>query len=122
MQSLVSQHGLLVVRHHAYITAQRYGPVRIAVVWPFGARELWFVVSDEPCRWHTFAAYHGRTGIEEGFLDLKRAAFNLEDTRLGQARLTRALAAGLSAAAWRTLAALKPCFGESEGTAPAVAL
>ena len=81
----VSQHGRLVVQHNVYITAQRYGPVSIAAVWPFGRKEPWFIVSDEPCSTRTFAEYHQRTQIEEGFLDLKSAAFNLEDTRLEQA-------------------------------------
>lgn len=81
----LSQHGRLVVQHHVYITAQRYGPVSIAAVLPFGIKDPWFIVSDEPCNLRTFAEYHQRTQIEEGFLDLKSAAFNLEATRLGQA-------------------------------------
>lgn len=81
----LSQHGRLVVQHNVYITAQRYGPVSIAAVWPYGAKEPWFIVSDEPCSDRTFAEYHQRTQIEENVLDFKSAGFNLEDTRLGQA-------------------------------------
>lgn len=81
----LSHHGRLVVQHEVYITAQRYGPVSIAAVWPLGRKDPWFIVSDKPCSTRTFAEYHQRTQIEEGFLDLKSAAFNLEDTRLSQA-------------------------------------
>jgi hypothetical protein len=81
----LSQHGCLVVRHNVYITAQRYGPVSIAAILPFGKKDPWFIVSDEPCSDRTFAEYHQRTQIEQGFLDLKSAAFHLEETRLGQA-------------------------------------
>lgn len=81
----LSQHGRLVVQHQVYITAQRYGPVSIAAVWPCSAKELWFIVSDEPCSDRTFAEYHQRAQIEENFLDFKSAGFNLEDTRLSQA-------------------------------------
>lgn len=80
------QHGQLVVEHKVYVTAQRYGPVSIAAVMPFGHKDPWLIVSDEPCSARTFAEYHQRTQIEEGFLDLKSATFNLEDTRLGQAQ------------------------------------
>lgn len=74
------------VQHEVYITVQRYGPVSIAAVWPFGRKDPWFIAHDEPRSTQTFAEYHQRTQVEEGFLDLKSAAFNLEDTRLGQAQ------------------------------------
>jgi len=81
----LSQHGQLVVRHQVYITAQRYGPVSVAAVLPFGRTDPWFIVSDEPCSARTFAEYHQRTQIEEGFLDLKSGGFHLEDTCLTSA-------------------------------------
>lgn len=84
-QSQLSQHGLLIVRHGVYVTGQKYGPVNIAAVRPFGQRDPWFIVSDQPCHTRTFAEYHQRTQVEEGFLDLKSGVFNLEDTRLNQA-------------------------------------
>jgi hypothetical protein len=81
----LSVHGTLVVLHDVYITVDRYGPVNLAAVQARGAKEPWFIVSDERCGVRTFAEYHERMQIEEGFLDLKSAAFNLEDTRLSQA-------------------------------------
>jgi hypothetical protein len=81
----LSQHGQFVVLHDVYITANRYGPVSLAAVHARGAKEPWFIISDRACGIQTFSEYHERMQIEEGFLDLKSAAFNLEDTRLTQA-------------------------------------
>jgi hypothetical protein len=94
----LSRHGHLVVHHDVYITAQRYGPVSVAAIHPFGAKEPWFIVSDEPCKQSTFTEYHERTQIEEGFLDFKSAAFHLEDTRLTTADALERLLMVLSVA------------------------
>lgn len=85
LRQQLSQHGHLVVRQDVYITAQRYGPVSVAAILPCGAKDPWFIVSDEPCSRFTFSEYHERTQIEEGFLDLKSGGFQLERTRLHSA-------------------------------------
>ncbi len=42
----------------------------------------WVIVSDEPTDLQTFAQYQLRFQVEESFLDLKPAGFNLEASRL----------------------------------------
>lgn len=79
-----SRHGQMVVRHGVSVTAQRDGPVSIAGVLPVGAPNPWFIVSDEPCSARSVAEHHKGTQIEGGVLDLKRAAWHLDDTRLTQ--------------------------------------
>ncbi|SMB82012.1 hypothetical protein SAMN00790413_04813 [Deinococcus hopiensis KR-140] len=67
------------LHHSAALWTREYR--RDLAVWP---ERPWFIAHDEPCSTRTFAEYHQRTQIEEGFLDLKSAVLNLEDTRLGQ--------------------------------------
>jgi hypothetical protein len=68
--------------HHVYLTAQRYGPVHLALARPRGSTECWFVVSDELTDWTTFDEYGLRFDIEENFLDDKSNGFQLEASLL----------------------------------------
>jgi hypothetical protein len=71
--------------HHLSITAQRFGPVHLAVARPRGGTECWFVVSDEPTDLETFDEYGLRFDIEENFLDDKSNGFQLESSLLRSA-------------------------------------
>jgi hypothetical protein len=68
--------------HHVHITAQRFGPVHLALARPAGGTERWFVVSDEPTHLSTFDEYGLRFDIEENFLDDKSNGFQLESSQL----------------------------------------
>jgi hypothetical protein len=68
--------------HHVHITAQRFGPVHLALARLRGSKECWFVVSDEPTDLHTFDEYGLRFDIEENFLDDKSNGFQLESSQL----------------------------------------
>ena len=74
--------------HHVYITAQRFGPVHLALARLPARKECWFVVSDEPTDVKTFDEYALRFDIEENFLDDKSNGFQLEASWL---RSTEAL-------------------------------
>lgn len=78
----LSQHGKPVFLNDVYITQQHYGPVHLAIWHPPGARDPWFIVSNYPCSKDIFDEYAQRFQIEEGFLDLKSAGFDLESTHL----------------------------------------
>lgn len=71
--------------HHVFITAQRFGPVHLALARPRGSTECWFVVSDEPTDLETFDEYGLRFDIEENFLDDKSNGFQLESSLLRSA-------------------------------------
>jgi len=71
--------------HHVSITAQRFGPVHLALARPRGSTECWFVVSDEPTNLETFDEYGLRFDIEENFLDDKSNGFQLESSLLRSA-------------------------------------
>jgi hypothetical protein len=71
--------------HHVTITAQRFGPVHLALARPRGGAECWFVVSDEPTGLETFDEYGLRFDIEENFLDDKSNGFQLESSLLRSA-------------------------------------
>jgi len=64
--------------HRVWITAQRFGPVHVALARLENGREYWFVVSDEPTGVETFDDYGRRFSIEENFLDDKSNGFQLE--------------------------------------------
>jgi len=66
--------------HDVFITAQRFGPVHLALARPQGS--CWYVVSDEPTDRDTFDEYGRRFGIEENFLDDKSNGFQLESSQL----------------------------------------
>jgi hypothetical protein len=67
------------------ITAQRFGPVHLALARPRGGTECWFVISDEPTGLETFDEYGLRFDIEENFLDDKSNGFQLESSLLRSA-------------------------------------
>ena len=71
--------------HHVSITAQRFGPVHMALARPSGGRDCWFVISDEPTGLETFDEYGLRFDIEENFLDDKSNGFQLESSLLRSA-------------------------------------
>jgi hypothetical protein len=71
--------------HHVTITAERYGPVSLALARHSSTRECWYVVSDEPTSVHTFVEYGWRFDIEETFLDDKSNGFQLESSLLRNA-------------------------------------
>jgi hypothetical protein len=71
--------------HSVTITAQRFGPVHLALARPRGGTECWFVVSDEPTNLETFDEYGLRFDIEENFLDDKSNGFQLESSLLRSA-------------------------------------
>ncbi len=72
------------------LSAQRYGPVHLALGRPYGSQLTWLVVSSEPTSSTTFQEYGLRFRLEEEFLDEKSNGFQLEDTRLqGAATLSR---------------------------------
>jgi len=76
--------------HEVLITEQRYGPIHLALARPWGSRESWYVVSDEPTEPETFAEYGLRVDIEENFLDDKSNGFQLESSLIRSAEaLTR---------------------------------
>ena len=71
--------------HHVSITAQRFGPVHLALARPRSGTECWFVISDEPTDLETFDEYGLRFDIEENFLDDKSNGFQLESSLLRSA-------------------------------------
>jgi len=71
--------------HNVTITAQRFGPVHLALARPRGGTECWFVVSDEPTDLETLDEYGLRFDIEENFLDDKSNGFQLESSLLRSA-------------------------------------
>jgi hypothetical protein len=73
--------------HGVTITAQRFGPVHLALARPRGGTECWFVVSDEPTDLETFDEYGLRFDIEENFLDDKSNGFQLESSLLRSAHV-----------------------------------
>ncbi len=71
--------------HHVSITAQRFGPVHLALARPRSGTECWFVISNEPTNLETFDEYGLRFDIEENFLDDKSNGFQLESSLLRSA-------------------------------------
>jgi hypothetical protein len=68
--------------HHVAITAERYGPVSLALARHTRTGESWYVVSDDPTSMRTFVEYGWRFDIEENFLDDKSNGFQLERSLL----------------------------------------
>lgn len=66
--------------HNVYITADRFDPVHLALAQPYGVKEEWFIVSDQPTDVTTFDEYGLRFDIEENFLDDKSNGFQLESS------------------------------------------
>jgi hypothetical protein len=71
--------------HNVSITAQRFGPVHLALARPRSGTECWFVVSDEPTDLETFDEYGLRFNIEENYLGDKSNGFQLESSLLRSA-------------------------------------
>lgn len=87
---------LAVARGHACfwqqvgVTAQRYGPVHLAVARPQSGNDFWYVLSDEPTDVTTLEEYGLRFDIEETFLDDTSNGFQLESSLMRSApALTR---------------------------------
>jgi hypothetical protein len=72
--------------HGVLLTTKRFGPVHLAVAWPLGRDEYWYVISDEPTAVQTVEEYGLRFDIEENFLDDKSNGFQLESSRLRSAK------------------------------------
>jgi hypothetical protein len=72
--------------HHVFITAQRLGPVHLALARRADNCETWFVVSDEPTNVTTFDEYGLRFDVEENFLDDKSNGFQLESSMIRSAQ------------------------------------
>ena len=66
--------------HQVAITAERFGPVALALARHASNGECWYVVSDEPTSVQTFVEYGWRFDIEENFLDDKSNGFQLESS------------------------------------------
>jgi hypothetical protein len=76
--------------HDVCITAERYGPVHLALAHLAENGERWLVVSDEPTNLMTLDEYGLRFDIEENFLDDKSNGFQLEASLIrSAAALTR---------------------------------
>ncbi len=67
------------------MTANRYGPVHLALGRPQDSQEYWFVVSAEPTELKTFEEYGLRFDIEENFLDDTSNGFQLESSLIRSA-------------------------------------
>jgi hypothetical protein len=72
--------GRAIFLQHVAITADRFGPVSLALARHARNGECWYVVSDEPTSVHTFVEYGWRFDIEENFLDDKSNGFQLESS------------------------------------------
>lgn len=72
--------------HHVRLTGRRFGPVHVVLGRPSDDPEQWQVVSNELTSVETFAEYGERFQIEEGFLDEKSGLFELESSKLRDAK------------------------------------
>lgn len=63
--------------HNVAITAERFGPVHLALAKLRHSREEWLIASDQPTSIESFDEYGLRFDIEENFLDDKSNGFNL---------------------------------------------
>jgi hypothetical protein len=76
--------------HTVVITADRFGPVSLALARHPSKGELWYVVSAEPTSVQTFVEYGWRFDIEENSLDDKSHGFQRESSLVRDAdALTR---------------------------------
>lgn len=66
--------------HNVYLTAEKFGPVHLALAKPHNATDAWLIVSDRPTNRATFDEYGLRFDIEENFLDDKSGGFQLESS------------------------------------------
>jgi hypothetical protein len=72
--------------HNMFITAQKLGPVHLAIARNPQSKEFWYVVSSEPTSMSTFEEYGLRFDIEENFLDDKSNGFQLESSLIRSAQ------------------------------------
>lgn len=77
--------GQAIFWHNVFITAERFGPVHIAIARHPQSKEFWIVASSEPTSMTTFEEYGLRFDIEENFLDDKSNGFQLEDSLIRDA-------------------------------------
>jgi hypothetical protein len=72
------------------LTDNHHGKVHLAFARHTGKTETWLIVSNEPTNRETFTEYGLRFDIEEGFKDDKSGLFNLESSKIRDAKaLTR---------------------------------
>lgn len=71
--------------HNVRISAERFGPVHLALGNLKGCQEEWLVASDQPTTLTTFDEYGLRFDIEENFLDDKSNGFQLESSLIRHA-------------------------------------
>lgn len=90
--------GRAIFLHHVAITDKEFGPVSLALARTTHTGEVWYVVSDEPTSVHTFVEYGWRFDIEENFLDDKSNGFQLESSRLRDAKAVERLCLVLAVA------------------------
>lgn len=77
--------GQAIFWHNVFLTAERFGPVHIAIARHPQSKEFWIVVSSEPTSMTTFEEYGLRFDIEENFLDDKSNGFQLESSLIRDA-------------------------------------
>ena len=80
------------------LTGRRFGPVHVVLGRPSEDPEQWQVVSNEPTSVETFGEYGERFQIEEGFLDEKSGLFELESSKLRDAKSLERLVMVISVA------------------------
>jgi Transposase DDE domain len=68
------------------LSVKRFGPVHLAVAWPLGSDEYWYVISDEPTAVETLEEYGLRFDIAENFLDDTSNGFQLESSLIRSAK------------------------------------
>jgi hypothetical protein len=71
--------------HNAFITAQKLGPVHLAIARNPQSKQFWYVVSSQPTSMTTFEEYGLRFDIEENFLNDKSNGFQLESSSIRSA-------------------------------------
>ncbi|NOQ35394.1 MAG: transposase [Methylococcaceae bacterium] len=87
---MTAQYGHARFYHNVYLTENHHGKVHLAFARHTGKTETWLIASNEPTDRETFTEYGLRFDIEEGFKDDKSGAFNLESSKIRNAKaLTR---------------------------------
>lgn len=82
-----AQYGHARFFHNVYVTDKQHGAVHLAFARHSGKEdETWLIVSNEPTDLETFTEYGLRFDIEEGFKDDKSGLFELESSKLRDAK------------------------------------
>lgn len=97
-QLLPKRLGQAVFFHAVHLTAERLGPVHLALARPDNDDDPWLMVSSELTGLQTFAEYGLRFDIEEEFLDDKSNGFQLEASKLRCAHKIERLFFGIAVA------------------------